>query len=891
VAPAVGCLGSIGILTLVAAVAVLVLGVIAAAGGAWWFSRDLPTVEALRAYKPPTVTIVEDRHGNVLGEIFEERRYVVPIEEIPLHVKQAFLAAEDANFYEHGGVDYAGILRAMGRNARQGRMAQGASTITQQVARNFLLTRDKKLERKIKEILLSWRIEDTYAKDHILFLYLNEIFLGSQAYGVEAASRTYFGKSVRDVTVAEAAILAGLPQRPSETSPLRHWDNARARQEYVLRQMVDKDFLTAEQGQQALDEDVRITPPDNAFREQAPWFTEHVRRTLVEKYGEQRVLHEGLRVRTTCDLELQRVAQEAVTKGVFEVDQRMGYRRDAASRVTAAEIDGVRAEHERKMREAWAAEQDAAGRVALPERSILSPGEVAEAVVLEVSPKWARVGIGLHEGIVPGAWSDWIYEPDPTRSWRTRTARDLTVTVDSDEDGSRDTSILAKGDLIHVKIEALSTRAPEVAKVFADTPGATADKVAVRVWQDPEVEAALLSMDLDTGAVRAMVGGSDFSESEFNRAIQARRQVGSTFKPIVYAAAIESRRVTASSIFADAPLAMATADEFVWKPANYSHDYEGNMTLRQALAKSKNTCTVRILEATDPGMNGDVVYAFARKLGIGGPPTHALPPDWIPTPETDVLCPWVRETDKSTICMDRWPPKLDTLTDRQHRAQLKREDVYWCRACDMSMGLGSASLTMEELIRAYSAFPTGGRLVQPYTIEEVVDRDGNVLERHEPGPPVQVVEPAVASITTWLLEGVARYGTGAQAYQALRLEGLGGKTGTTNDEKDAWFVGFTPEVITAVWVGFDQPRSLGISSTGGRTALPIWIDYMKVAAPQSRDRAFPMRGALTYAMIDEATGRRVVSGGVSYPFLEGTVPEGSGLKAGQVSIEDISTEL
>jgi len=888
---AMGCMGSMGMISAGGVLLAAVLGVGGYFGVKWHYTQDLPTIETLRSYDPPAVTVVEDRNGEILGEIFEQRRYVVPIDEIPDHVKNAFLAAEDANFYNHDGIDYIGIARAMGRNVAEGRLAQGASTITQQVARNFLLTRDKKLERKIKEIFLSWRIENVYEKDHILYLYLNEIYLGSHSYGVEAASRAYFGKSVRDVSIAESAILAGLPQRPSDYSPHRHYEKARGRQTYVLRQMLAKGYITKQQHDDALEEDIAIVPRGNAFLEQAPYFTEHVRRYLVDKYGEEAVLNGGLKVRTTCDLDLQRVAQEAVTKGVDAVDQRMGFRREGVENVGASGVEAKRDAHELAMRKAWAYEQDAAGRVELPDESTLEAGEFYDAVIVETNPKWVKVGIGAHEAIIPLEWSKWVYDPNPKRSWRFRTATDLTAEVDTDDDGKADAPILQVGDVVEVKVEALSTREESVRKAFKGTPGASSDLVAAKLWQDPEIEAALLSMEVGTGAVRAMVGGADFSKSQFNRAVQSRRQVGSTFKPIVYAAAIESGRVSSATLVADAPLAFATSEEFIWKPSNYSHEYEGNMTLRRALAASKNTCTVRVLEAADPGMNDDVVYNFARKLGIGGPPTHELPDDWVATRENDLLCPWTRETKDSTICMDRYPPKPEGISNTRHRAQMGPDDVYWCRACDMSMGLGSASLTMEEMVRAYSAFASGGYLIEPYYIDEVRSRTGEVLESHERQEFPQVMDPAVASIATWLLQGVVQGGTGYRASRELGLKGLAGKTGTTNEEKDTWFVGFTNDVITASWVGYDKPRSLGVSSTGGRTALPIWIDYMKVAAPKDADRPFPMRGEVEWASIDEKTGRRVSGGGIAYPFVKGTAPESSGLQAGQVAIEDLTTEL
>ncbi len=647
-------------------------------------------------------------------------------------------------------------------------------------------------------------------------------------------------------------------------------------------------IITDAERKAALAEDIKIVPRGNAFLEQAPYFTEHVRRYLVDKYGEDKVLNDGMRIKTTCDMKLQVVAQKAVYDGVFDVDQRMGFRREGVVNVGKGNIQAKRDEHEAAISKSWRSRNDPAKLLPPPEISTLEVGKVYEAVLTDVQKGHAAVAIGAHDAIIPLSWSHWVYDPNPKKSWRNRKAWDLTAKVTTDKGKE---PILQAGDVVLVKVEALSTRDKSVSSAFKKTPGSSTAYVAARLWQDPEVEAALMSMDTETGAVRVMVGGSSFLKTQFNRAIQARRQAGATFKPLVYAAAIEAKRVTAATLIADAALAFETDNDFIWKPGNFSHEYEGLMTLRQALAKSKNTCTVRILETADPGMNRDVIYNFGRRLGIGGPPLHTLPEGHIATPENDVLCPWVKESSRSTICMDRTPPKPEELSDAQHRARIGPDDEYKCRACDMSMGLGSASLTMEEMIRAYSAFSSGGKLVMPYYIEEVLDRDGTVLEQHTPEPFEQVLDPAVASIGTWLMQGVVQYGTAVRAKNALGLRGLAGKTGTTNDYKDAWFVGFTNDVITAAWVGYDQPRSLGISSTGGKTALPIWIDYMKVAAPKSKDRNFRMSSNVSYAQIDESSGKRVTEGGVQYPFLPGTVPESTGLREGQVGIEDVGTEL
>jgi penicillin-binding protein 1A len=870
------------------------IGVVALAGlgaGYQYFGRDLPSIERLQAYEPATVTVVYDRNGKLMGEIYDERRYVVPLSKIPEHVKQAFIAAEDANFYSHSGVDYFGIIRAMGRNALEGRMAQGASTITQQVTRNFLLNKDKNLERKVKEILLSWRIEQTYDKDHILYLYLNEIYLGSHAYGVEAAARTYFGKNIDQVTLAEAALLAGLPQRPSDYSPHRHIDKAKFRQRYVLDQMVRNGYIQQQQADDAHKAELTIIEKENPFLEMAPHFTEHVRRYLVEKFGEDRVLREGLQVTTTCDLDLQTHAQQTVAAGVREVDERMGFRRaNVQTLATDGEIAKVRAAHEQDMREQWAREQDAAGRVEPPAKSVIEPGRVYPAIILEVGRTWARVAVGDHEGIIPMRWSDWVYPPDPSRSWRNREQDDFLRSVDGDGDGKKDGGILRKGDVVEVEIAALDTGREDVKAAFVKTPGAQGAMLALRLRQQNDVEAALLSMDLASGAVRAMVGGSDFKDSQLNRATQSRRQIGSTFKPFVYAAAIESKKITAATVIADAPIAFETENDFIWKPQNYGNDYLGNITLRRALVQSRNTVTVRVMEQVDPGLNNDLVYKFARRMGLGGEPVHRLAEGAVVKPENDWLCPWVRETQKSTICMDRLPPKDPNVTNTAHRRRLKPEDVYMCRACDFSMGLGSAAISMPELLRGYAVFPNNGLFVEPYYVEEVKDRQGKVLEKHAADTGVQVVDPKVAAITRWLLEGVVDEGTATLAKQKLQMH-IGGKTGTTNDEKDAWFVGFTPDVISAVWVGFDQPRTLGASSTGGRTALPIWIDYMRVASPKEQDREFPNPPDLEWALIDDWSGRRRSDWGRQYPFLPGTVPAIVEVQPEEVTLEELATEL
>ncbi len=906
-----GCLAKLtgaGMTMLVGTSVVGLLGaVLVGAGGYWHFSQGLPTGQMLQEYQPPRVTEVYDHKGELLGEIYEQRRYVLPFEKIPTQMQDAFIAAEDEAFWDHGGVDWAGLVAAVVSEVTSaGGGKRGASTITMQVTRNFLLTRQKTYERKIREIILARRLEANYTKEHILYLYLNEIYLGSGAYGVEAASRTYFDKHIEDCSLAEMAMIAGLAPAPSAYSPHKNFDKAKVRQEYVLSRMLEIGKITQAEHDAAVKEEIRIVERSNEFLTTAPHFTEYARRYLVDTYGHDRVYNEGLKVWTTTDLELQKLAQEEVFKGVHLVDQRMGFRREVIETLADdAAIQAKRDAIEQQMRQDWAKEQDAAGRLAAPDKSVVEKDRVYTGVVLEVSKRYARVGIGDHEGIIPLEWTQWGHPVNPKRSWRYWKTDDLTTSYDWDGDRKKDGAVLRKGDVVQVKVLAESTRdkgkvvsstsawkmereADPIAPAFKRTPGEKADLLALHLWQTPEIEAALLSFDLETGAVRSMVGGWNYEKSEFNRALQSYRQVGSTFKPIVYAAGIDSRKVTTATMVTDAPLAFQTDNDFIWKPANYGNDYLGNITLKNALAASRNTCTVRVLEQIDPGMNDDVIYTFARKLGIGGPPTHLLPEDHIPLPSNDHLCPWTLETKESTICMDRNPPKDPNISNTRHRMQLKPGDEYHCRSCDLSMGLGSASLTMEELLRAYSAFGTGGYLIEPYYIERVEDVDGNVLEEHQKAEPVQVMEPEVAYITNWLLQGVVQGGTASKASR-LHVH-LAGKTGTSNDEKDTWFVGMSPNIVTASWVGFDQPKTLGVSSTGGRTALPIWMEYMRQAAPKEDDRRFPEWGEIEWAQIEEENGRHVTSGGKRYPFLKDTVPESTGISAGQISLEDLGTE-
>ena len=913
--------------------AAIVTGAAVFFGVVWYYSQGLPTIEALGEYEPPTVTEVYDRNGELLGEIYEKRRYVVPLDEMPDHLKDAFIAAEDANFYTHGGVDYEGILRAIGRNLVKGRKAQGASTITMQVARNFLLSNEKTYERKIREILLSRRIEQAFDKDHILYLYLNQIYLGSGAYGVEAASRVYFGKDAKDITLAEAAIIAGLPQRPSDYSPHRHWDKARVRQGYVLGQMEAKGYITATEKAAAQAELVEIAPRTDDFLTQAPYFTEHVRRYLVDTYGFDKIYNDGLIVHTTADLKLQKVAQDAVRANVTLADNRVGWR---GTTETADEVDilGILTAQEEVLRDEMSKsslrvgptegpEGTRGGYGPVPPRSVLQVDRRYAAVVLSVAKNHAIVGIGSHEVVVPLAWSTWMYTPNPKRSWKYRRQNDLT-------------NVLKRGDKVQVDVKELDhTTVDETKKLERAEVTAVA-----RIYQQPELEGAFYSYRLSDGAVLAMVGGVDFEESEFNRVTQARRQVGSTIKPIVYAAAIGTEKFTVGTMVQDAPTVFQTIGDQLWKPGNYGGEYLGNITLRRALQMSRNVCTVRVLDK----IGLDPVYELAGptlRIGYDTPsctrkhvPADSECPggELRPSPVDGMAwceacdptsCPLVRakppeltidgvkeRVGTSFSCLDEaqmidgepwchscdvnlrvcdWLPIEDwPETDPCLDARRDPDGQQWCRTCDLSMGLGSSSLTMVELSRAYSVFATYGKLVTDHTIDRVVDRDGTVIESWqapEEGWP-EVMDPSVAGIAHWLLREVATGGTAARTNR-LGLH-VAGKTGTTNDFYDAWFVGYNTEVISSAWVGFDTPRSMGTSFTGGQTAMPVWMEYMKEAAPKADDKRFPAIPEVDMVAIDETTGR-VAHGGRVMPMLRGTAPTNEVVEIGQMTTEDLLT--
>jgi penicillin-binding protein 1A len=714
-----------------------------------YFSQDLPSVEGLKIYQPKTVTYFYSRDGQIIGEYSHERRLVLPLAEIPMLVREAFLAAEDAKFYQHGGIDPPAIVRAAYKTVFDDQV-QGASTITQQVVRGLLLTSERKIERKIREIILAIRLESVLSKDEILEIYLNQIYLGQGAYGVEAAAQTYFDKHVGQLTVAEAAMIAGFTQSPEGKNPIRRPEEARRRQIYVLDRMVAVGFITPDLAKASADEILNIVGErSNPNTTMAPYFTEHVRRLLAQRLGEDSLYNDGWRVYTTLDLEAQKAADVAVARGLWEYARRRGFRGPVQHLNSEPEIERFRAAIERQ----------------LP-LGTLQPDVLYQAVVLDVPDKQTlTVGVGDYEGQIIKKNLEWIL-PKGALAKQLSRGDVIWVRVDTQEHSPQNnpdetrqaqqsgqtnqTGQASQADQASLRQEALQNIAA----------GTTAESHFFILEQRTDVQAALISMDLSDGGVRAMVGGRDFAESQFNRATQSQRKPGSSFKPIVYTAAMDNG-FTPGSIMIDGPVVID--DKYTglrWKPLNSDQKFLGPMTLYSALVASRNLVSIKILER----MGFEALDKTAADLGISTKLPHSPP-----------------------------------------------------------VALGAHGVTMPEMITAYSAFPNLGRRVEPRYITRIEDRFGRVVAVFDPVFH-QAISPATACVLTSMLRGVVAQGTGTSVRPLARP--VGGKTGTTNDASDAWFVGFTPEYVTAVWMGTDELKPRAVGEVGGRAAGPIFLYYM-----------------------------------------------------------------
>jgi penicillin-binding protein 1A len=716
-------------------------------GVALWYmwSSNLPYIGTLRDYNPPIITEVFADDGQVIGQFWEERRILIPVSEISPHVINAFVAAEDARFFKHQGIDVLSIVRALIKNIKAGRIEQGGSTITQQITKSLLLKNPARTyKRKVREALLSLQIERQFSKEDILYLYLSQIYLGHGLYGVEAASQVYFGKGAGELNIAEAALLAGLARAPSKDSPIKHFNRAKIRQRYVLERMKIEGFISEEEFEEALLTEVVIQPEEEQWPKEAPYFLEYVRKTVEMKYGHPLLYNGGLKIYTTVNLDMQRAAQDSIRMGALELDRREGFR----GPLFRVFIPGQELIYQQLMDE-------------LREQP-LEVGMVTKGVVIKVdrAKKETLVKIGDHEGVLPLSVMEWARPLDPDTAYYDTKLRDPA-------------EALTPGDVILVKI----------AEKAEDGSG-----WILSLEQEPHAQAALLCMESRTGYVKAMVGGVDFNTSQFNRAIQARRQPGSAFKPIIYAAALD-KEFTPSSVIIDTPYISPTGEEDkLWKPKNYKEKFFGPTLFRTGLIKSRNIITVKILEKI--GINYAIQYA--RKLGI------------------------------------------ESNLDK-----------------DLSLALGSSGLSLLELTRAYSVFANGGRLVNPVFITKVVDRNGKVLEENQPSFS-EAISRETAFVMTDLLKAVVDEGTGWRARELKRP--VTGKTGTTNDLRDAWFLGYSPTLITGVWVGYDDRTPMGKGETGSRAASPIWLYFMREVLDGKPVIPFESPEGVVITKIDATTG-------------------------------------
>lgn len=774
----------------------MLLAILVVAGIAWYLhdmSKDLPDYEVLNAYEPPVTTRIHSGNGSLMAEYARERRLYLPIQAMPDTIKAAFLSAEDKNFYKHGGVDPTGIARAVVTNIKNygsGRRAIGASTITQQVAKNFLLSSERSIDRKIKEALLSMRIESAYSKDRILELYLNEIYLGLSAYGVAGASLTYFNKSVHEVELHQAAYLAALPKAPSNYHPFRDTERALTRRNWVLDRMVENGYVTRDEAEEAKAKGLDVNPRrGSSYLASSEYFSEEVRREVVDRYGEDALYEGGLSIRTTLDPVMQRKARKALHDGLIAFDIKRGFR-GPIQNIEVGDDWGLALKDINALRD-------------VPEWKL--------AVVLGVDNATATVGIQ------PGKKASGKLNDD--RRIGTIALSDmkwaLRVRIEDERRTAKGVDgVLKVGDVIYVE------------PIGDDL--ATTNRFKLR--QKPKVSGALVAMDPHTGRVLAMAGGFSFADSQFNRATQAFRQPGSSFKPFVYAAALDNG-YTPSSVVLDGPIKVDQGGDLgIWEPKNYGGKFAGPSTLRLGIEKSRNLMTVRL--AKDMGM--PLVAQYAERFGI----------------------------------YDKMLPVL-------------------------SMSLGSGETTVMRMAAAYSVLANGGKAIKPSLIDRIQDRYGKTIFKHEQRicndcnaqtwdgqqEPVleddreQVLDPMTAYQMTSIMEGVVTRGT-APAVKELGVP-VAGKTGTTNEEKDAWFVGYTPDLVTSVYVGFDNPTPMGKGNTGGGLAAPIFTNFMKDALAEKPKVEFRVPRGIKLIPINRKTGLLAKAGGngvIMEAFKPGTAP-------------------
>jgi len=777
-------------------------------------SQETPEITKVSDYRPLGVTqilSIENGQSKVMAEFYKEKRYLVPYDQIPQKLVQAFVSAEDSTFFEHQGVNFQAIIRAAFANFLAGQVVQGGSTITQQIAKSLYLSPDRNIIRKVRELFVSFQLEKTLSKEEILYLYLNQIYLGSGAYGVQAAAKTYFHKDVKNLSIAEMALIAGLPTAPGKYSPLLNPKKAKERQLYVLKRMKENKFITELEQKRASNEKVKIYVNDGTEQKLAPHFVEYLRRYLAQKYGEKALYEEGLTVIVPAALKYYEYASSALESGLEEIDQQKGYR-GPIKNIPESERDPFKADQKKEVT-----------KVLFPYRYLFEDGSLdLESAIQEFDPNYEKTiirkkfkalitqvnqdkkiaiaHIGLTQVVIPFDQAEWAI-PSVGNKKKTKQIPD----------------VLKEGDVVWVKI------------VSGGKEGWKA-----RLIQIPEIQGALYSVDVQTGQILSMVGGYDYDLSQFNRAVQAKRQVGSTFKPIIYSAALE-KGFTPASIVVDAPVVFEDAENGTWRPENYEEKFYGDTTFRQALINSRNIPTIKIVQ----DLKVSNVIEAAKRFGLEGPFNQ-----------------------------------------------------------DLSISLGSANESLQNMVHAFTTFPLQGRQFQAVHFEKILDRDGKVLETsadhskeipsqtsstenatsskkesvpYAPSDPSLRMDPRVAFVMTHLMKEVVQFGTAARANVIGRP--IAGKTGTTQDFRDGWFIGFSPRVVTGVWVGYDDQHSMGHGETGASTALPIWTRYMQNVLRDYPVEDFPIPDGITFVSIDSKTGKRSEGArSIKEAFVAGTEP-------------------
>ena len=720
---------------------ILAFGIVV--GGFIALQKGALDLEDIRGYVPSKGTMVYADDDSFIGEFKIDKGEYVSLSIVPEHLIKAIVAVEDARFWLHKGLDYIAILRAVSRDIAAGRIKEGGSTITQQLAKVVFLTPDRTLVRKLKEAMLAFRLEKNMTKEEILELYINKIYFGHGAYGIGMAARAYFGKPVSDINLAEAALLCGLVKAPSRYSPYRDLEKAKMRQNIVLSRMFKEGYISEKQKKDALEEPLYLSSLRYEHKE-PNYFLEYVRKYLEDKYGEEMIYNGGFKVYTTLDSKTQGAAEQALREGLRRLDKRQGFRGPLGNR----DID-VKKELK---------ESSGSGKVTM------KPGDLMTATVLKVSTSSAVVKTRGVTGKLMLSDAKWAAKVADSKGNAVKEFAKLRLT-----------DILKSGDTIHVRVKNMKGAAP----LFA-------------LDQEPLVQGAVVAIESSTGYLRAIVGGYDFSRSEFNRAVFARRQAGSVFKPFIFAAAMDNG-YTPASIIVDEPVIYPDEELEDWEPDNYDEKYHGVTRLREALTRSRNIVTVKLLK--DVGVGN--VIKFARSLGIRGP----------------------------------FPNNL-------------------------TIALGSLSVSPIEITSAFSVFAREGVRMTPIGVKYIIDSEGNIIENNEPEGR-RVINPQTAFLTTSMLEDVVKKGTG---WRAKAIKGsVAGKTGTTNENKDAWFLGYTGELVSGVWVGFDNMLTLGEEETGSKAAAPIWVSFMKKALSSSypfRDESLPFNipDGIVTAVIDPLTG-------------------------------------